>query len=154
MFSGMVFRKEPFFKGRNNQDQLLKIVSVLGSNDFAVYLKKYELRLDDQLNQMVGRRNFPKKKYMTFVTHENKKYISADCLDLVDKLLQYDHALRLTPKEAMQHPYFKPIREYKAKQASSSMNTSSGDPKGMSSESSNSVDVDMKDRPGKDRRRG
>jgi casein kinase II subunit alpha len=32
-------------------------------------------------------------------------------LDFLDKLLKYDHQERLTPREAMTHPYFDPVRE-------------------------------------------
>jgi casein kinase II subunit alpha len=31
-------------------------------------------------------------------------------MDFLDKLLAYDHQKRLTAKEAMDHPYFDPIR--------------------------------------------
>jgi casein kinase II subunit alpha len=30
-------------------------------------------------------------------------------------MLRYDHAERITPKDAMEHPYFKPIRDKKDK---------------------------------------
>ena len=36
--------------------------------------------------------------------------LSAEAIDLLDKLLVYDHKKRLTCKEAMQHPYFDPVR--------------------------------------------
>lgn len=32
--------------------------------------------------------------------------MSPEVLDLLDKLLRYDHQQRLTAKEAMEHPYF------------------------------------------------
>ena len=38
MFAGMIFRKEPFFVGRDNYDQLVKIAKVLGTNDLIKYL--------------------------------------------------------------------------------------------------------------------
>lgn len=37
---------------------------------------------------------------------ENQRYISNEAIDFLDKLLQYDHVLRPTCQEAMQHPYF------------------------------------------------
>ena len=46
MFAAMIFRKEHFFLGKDNNDQLLKIVSVLGSNDFYDYLKKYKIQME------------------------------------------------------------------------------------------------------------
>jgi len=30
-------------------------------------------------------------------------------------MLRYDHAERITPKDAMEHPYFKPVKEHHAK---------------------------------------
>ena len=38
--------------------------------------------------------------------------MSNESLDFVDRLLRYDHNKRLTPREAMAHSYFKPIREH------------------------------------------
>lgn len=32
--------------------------------------------------------------------------VSPEALDLLDKLLRYDHQQRLTAQEAMEHPYF------------------------------------------------
>jgi casein kinase II subunit alpha len=36
---------------------------------------------------------------------------SEESLDLLDKLLVYDHDARLTAKEAMAHPYFNDVRD-------------------------------------------
>ena len=33
MFASMIFRKEPFFHGNSNSDQLVKIAKVLGTDD-------------------------------------------------------------------------------------------------------------------------
>jgi len=38
MMAGMIFRKEPFFKGEDNYDQLAKIVKVLGYDAFNEYV--------------------------------------------------------------------------------------------------------------------
>ena len=38
-----IFRREHFFRGRDNEDQLLKIVKVLGTDDFERYLTQYRL---------------------------------------------------------------------------------------------------------------
>ena len=55
MLAGMVFRKEPFFYGNDNYDQLVKICRVLGTDEFYRYLDKYGLELDPQLEGLVGR---------------------------------------------------------------------------------------------------
>lgn len=46
MFAGMIFRKEPFFHGHDNYDQLVKIAKVLGTDDLYAYLDKYDVQLD------------------------------------------------------------------------------------------------------------
>lgn len=113
MFAGMIFQKEPFFHGRDNNDQLVKIAKVLGSDELYAYLKKYDLRLDPAIESQLGR--FPRRPWTKFVNNYNKRYIVPEALDFVDRLLRYDHQERLTPREAMVHPYFKPVREYHEK---------------------------------------
>ena len=44
MFAGMIFRKEPFFHGHDNYDQLVKIVKVLGTDELFDYLDKCDAR--------------------------------------------------------------------------------------------------------------
>lgn len=55
-----IFRKEPFFHGHDNQDQLVKIAKVLGTQDLYAYLEKYALRLDPHLNQTLAQYVFPR----------------------------------------------------------------------------------------------
>ena len=104
MFAGIIFRKEPFFQGQNNYDQLVKIAKVLGTVDLYVYLDKYGIMLDGRLQQSVG--THQRRPWKSFVTKENKHLAVPLAMDLLDKLLVYDHQHRLSPKEAMAHPYF------------------------------------------------
>lgn len=114
MFAGMIFIKHPFFQGRDNYDQLVKIAKVLGTDDLFAYLDKYELTLEPAYDGILGK--YSKKDYRRFVTDANKHLCSEEGLDLLDKLLQYDHQKRLTCQEAMAHPYFAPIRKYHEQQ--------------------------------------
>ena len=41
MFAGMIFQKEPFFQGKDNYDQLVKIAKVLGTEELFAYIDKY-----------------------------------------------------------------------------------------------------------------
>jgi casein kinase II subunit alpha len=104
MFAGMIFRKEPFFHGHDNQDQLVKIAKVLGSDGLYAYLDKYGIVLDPHFQSLLG--SHSKKDWNKFVTSENKHLASPEACDLLDKLLRYDHQERLTAREAMTHPYF------------------------------------------------
>lgn len=114
MLAGMIFKKEPFFHGHDNFDQLVKIAKVLGTDDLFTYLDKYDLELDSQFETTLGRHT--KKEYSRYITAENQALVSAEGMDLLDKLLKYDHVERPTALEAMAHPFFAVIRaEEKAK---------------------------------------
>jgi len=108
MFAGMIFRQEPFFHGQDNQDQLVKIARVLGTDELYAYLDKYGLTLDNNFLSMLGRNS--RKPWNKFITPENKHLAVPEAIDFLDKLLRYDHQERLTAREAMSHPYFNPIK--------------------------------------------
>ena len=55
-FVGMqIFRKEPFFHGHDNYDQLVKITKVLGTEGLYQYLEKYDIPLDAQYDDLLGK---------------------------------------------------------------------------------------------------
>lgn len=112
MLAGMVFRKEPFFQGRDNYDQLVKIARVLGTDGLFEYLDKYNLELDPHFDDCLGKHS--RKAWSKFVTAENQPLVSPDVMDLIDRMLIYDHAARILPKEAKSHSYFHPILDQTA----------------------------------------
>jgi len=107
MFAGMIFRKEPFFHGRDNYDQLVKIAKVLGTDELFAYLDKYGLELSPHYDGIISR--YPRKQWSYFITKENQHLCVPEALDFLDRLLRYDHHERCTAKEAMDHPYFAPV---------------------------------------------
>lgn len=107
MFASMIFRKEPFFHGHDNYDQLVRIAKVLGTDDLFEYIEKYNIDLEQRFNDILGRHS--KKRWERFVNAENQHLVSTEAIDLLDKLLKYDHQERLTALEAMDHAYFYPI---------------------------------------------
>ncbi|KAF2850798.1 Pkinase-domain-containing protein [Plenodomus tracheiphilus IPT5] len=109
MFASMIFRREPFFHGNSNSDQLVKIAKVLGTEDLFDYLDKYDIELDAQYDDILSR--YPKKPWHSFINADNQRFVSSDAIDFLDKLLRYDHQDRLTAQEAMAHPYFAPVRQ-------------------------------------------
>ncbi|CAB1338867.1 unnamed protein product, partial [Coregonus sp. 'balchen'] len=72
--------------------QLVRIAKVLGTDELFGYLHKQT-----------------RKRWEQFVQTENQHLVTPESLDLLDKLLRYDHQQRLTAAEAMQHPYFYPV---------------------------------------------
>jgi len=92
MFASMIFRKEPFFHGNSNSDQLVKIAKVLGTDDLLDYLDKYDIELDAQYDDILGR--FQKKPWHSFVNNDNQRFVTNEAIDFLDKLLRYDHMVR------------------------------------------------------------
>jgi len=120
MLCGMVFGKSPFFHGRDNNDQLVKIAQVLGTDTFFVYLKKYRITLPQVLNEMIGPKtgiHYDKKNLSSFVQFANLRFVSREVLDFLELLLQYDHQFRPTASEAMIHKWFEPTRESEKNQS-------------------------------------
>lgn len=108
MFAGMIFRKEPFFYGQDNADQLVKIAKVMGTDELNAYFNKYHISLEQHLEVLVGRHS--RKPWSMFINSDNQHLITPEAVDFLDKLLRYDHEERLTAREAMLHPYFSSVR--------------------------------------------
>lgn len=105
--ASIVFRREPFFHGKSNTDQLVQIARVLGTDDLYNYLKKYDLKLGPEYEDLG---HYTRRPWTRFINANNNQLVSDEFLDLIDKVLRYDHQERLTASEAMAHPYFDPVR--------------------------------------------
>lgn len=123
MLASMIFRKEPFFHGHDNYDQLVRIARVLGTEELYAYLDKYNIELDPRFHDILQRHS--RKRWERFVHSDNQHLVSPEALDFLDKLLRYDHVERLTAREAMAHPYFLPIINGQMSLHNSSSKTSS-----------------------------
>ena len=55
MLLGIVFNRTPFFRGKDNYDQLRKIAEIMGSEYLDKYIAKYNLRLDKETLRILGR---------------------------------------------------------------------------------------------------
>lgn len=118
LLAAVLFRKNPFFHGHDNYDQLVKIVRTLGTVPFHEYLEKYNMPLDERYEDL--RHNYNTKSWNKFMNSETK-LVTPEALDLLSKVLVYDHEARLLPSEAMQHVYFLQVRELLEKVASAAV---------------------------------
>ena len=98
---------------KSNYDQLVKIAKVLGTDELLKYVEKYNVQLDSHYDDILGQH--PKKPWTKFVTTTNEALVTDEDFDLLNKMLRNDHAERITPKDAMEHPYFKPIKDHHLK---------------------------------------
>lgn len=108
MFASMIFRREPFFNGNDNQDQLMRIVRVLGSQPLFTYLNKYNIKLESRFRDSLL--NHSRKKWERFIKSENEYLVNEDAINFLEMTLRYDHTERITAKDALEHVYFLPVR--------------------------------------------
>eukprot|EP01064_Diplonema_japonicum_P009890 TRINITY_DN17307_c0_g3_i2.p1 TRINITY_DN17307_c0_g3~~TRINITY_DN17307_c0_g3_i2.p1 ORF type:complete len:335 (+),score=41.92 TRINITY_DN17307_c0_g3_i2:69-1073(+) len=108
MFAAMIFRKEPFFHGHDNYDQLVKISKVLGTDEMYSYLDKYNIELSPHYDGIL--QHHPRKPWKHFINKDNQTLATPDALDFLDKLLVYDQQLRMDATTAMKHAYLDPVR--------------------------------------------
>lgn len=112
----MIFQQDPFFRGHDNYDQLVRIARILGTEKLDEYIKKYNIELDSRFGDLLGRHS--RKRWDRFIRPENEHLVNTDAIDFLDGLLKYDHMARFTAEEAMNHPYLAPVKkEYDAKVA-------------------------------------
>mmetsp|Transcript_65577 Transcript_65577/g.152345 ORF Transcript_65577/g.152345 Transcript_65577/m.152345 type:complete len:337 (-) Transcript_65577:83-1093(-) len=111
--AGLTFKKEPFFCGADNADQLAKIAKVLGTDMLNEYLDSYDLDLQPEIQEQVG--VHPRREWMSFLNDGNRDRVCAEAVELIDKMLRYDPAARILAKEAMEAAFFEPVRRQEQK---------------------------------------
>jgi casein kinase II subunit alpha len=149
ILAGLLWRREPFFRGKDNLDQLSRIITVLGTSDLIDYVVKYKIELTPQVRDLITRHHHFEQQQLQQLQHHQQQQQqqqlqaeatgttvalshkdsfwvnfqssastgkdtypapSSQALDLLNKLLVYDHDERLTAQQAMQHPYFDVVR--------------------------------------------
>lgn len=107
-----LYTARPLFPGRDSIEQLYKIMEVLGPPpnnmlEQAVYLKKYFVKKG---NELFLKEDYPFKarnlrELVFFKNHlEEPKHLE-NFLDLVTRMLVYDPNARISPAEALTHPF-------------------------------------------------
>ena len=88
----------PLFRGRDNNDQLMQIIRILGTPD------EHTIKRILQESPEIQYRPLPRLPKVPFQTMFPKVHPLA--IDLLEKLLQFDPSQRLSADEALRHPYF------------------------------------------------
>lgn len=119
LFAGIIFGRYPFFRSYDSEfETLLGIVKIMGSNRLFDYVEKYEapiestLQIDGQVFNRQAVSEQRRKPWKAFRNKDNEHKATDLAIDLLDKMMRYDHAERITAYDAMRHPYFDKIRAY------------------------------------------
>ena len=95
-----MFLGEPIFPGSSSKDQMIKIMDLLGTpntHDVTAMCKNARVRLPN-IQPMDFKKRF-------------KRSTNPQAIDLLKKILCYDPKQRITPLEALLHPYFDELRK-------------------------------------------
>jgi serine/threonine protein kinase len=93
--------RTPATTGQNELDQIQKIHNIIGTPpaDLLAKLKRHSHHVDFSFPQKEG------TGIAKLIPH-----CSADCIELVTKLLAYNPDDRLSARQALRHPYFRELR--------------------------------------------
>ena len=100
ILAGLIFKKVPFFNGRNSSDQLYRITKVLGSQVIMDVMETYQV--SEEYRMVMSR----KKDWFEFRNIDNMDLVGEKVVDLMDRMLVPDMKERISAAEALEHQYF------------------------------------------------
>lgn len=109
ILAGLLLHREPFFRGKDNPDQLAKIVECLGTHNLERYLERYGIQASADVRKLLINQSHAKDLLSLLAPNAPLPPLAG--LDLLSKLLVYDHVDRWTAQQAMAHPYFDAVRQ-------------------------------------------
>ena len=71
-------------------------------------MEKYSIDLDDNFESVLS--TCSKRNLKDFQNEQNKHLATDSAIDLLNRMLIYDHNQRILPSEALEHPYFDEVR--------------------------------------------
>lgn len=109
ILAGSIFHTKRIFNAKEDHKQLLKIANILGGKELLDNAGEYEIAVGKELERNI--RKFKGLGFQSLKREYCEITATEEAIDLVEKLLVYDHKKRLTAKEALNHPYFSKIHK-------------------------------------------
>ena len=103
--AGFLFHRIPFFKGKDNNEQIEKMCQCIGGKQMIEYAEKYDIRLPSSVKSNISGLTGP--NWDRYINDSNRDICTPEAIDLLNKMLTVDHNLRPSAEEVMMHPFFK-----------------------------------------------
>ncbi|KAJ3129994.1 Casein kinase II subunit alpha [Nowakowskiella sp. JEL0407] len=115
LFAGMIFKTPVFFRGEDDIDQLNKIAEILGTHDLREYIRKFDMQrecnLAPDVDDLLRGLNYEKVELKSFFNEENQDLATSEAIEVLEKMLMYNHMQRWSAEELMACKYFDDVRE-------------------------------------------
>jgi casein kinase II subunit alpha len=98
-----LFKQRPFFYSHKNSDQLGEIAKVLGTADLLNYTQKYDIPYTQ--TAAISALSPDRQPLLRFV-EPGEFHLIEDGVDLLEKILVYDHQSRPSASECLKHRFF------------------------------------------------
>ncbi|VDO08007.1 unnamed protein product [Rodentolepis nana] len=109
VIASTIFKVPYIFDGRTRNQQVSRIARVLGNEQLLEYAEEFQISISKRLRKRI--RSFRERGFHTFKTENCEQVATEDAIDLVQKLLVYNHTKRIKAKEALKLPYFSEIQK-------------------------------------------
>ncbi|KNC47707.1 CMGC/CK2 protein kinase [Thecamonas trahens ATCC 50062] len=100
----------------SNEDHMVNVIQYLGADDYDAWLNRYFITKSkwslDYL-ESVAETELPRKRFAWYKLVRTQRVLELAtplAIDLIDRVLVFDHEKRLTAHEAMHHPFFDDVR--------------------------------------------
>ncbi|KAH0789468.1 Pkinase-domain-containing protein [Histomonas meleagridis] len=101
--------KYPFFEGRNIDEMIIQVATLCGTTSLLQYVDKYGLNMPQTVSASLPPNRGP--GWQKAINSIKQHKMDQDAVSLLKRLLTIDHEERITASEALQHPFFDPIRD-------------------------------------------
>lgn len=109
VFGEMMFRLEDsMFEGEDEEENLNEAAKYLGSDGLYWMARKYWLGMNPTWVKYIGYKE--KAGFSGLISDKNRDLVTPEGLDLLEKMLTWDFADRISVADAMNHPFFDSLR--------------------------------------------